>query len=230
MPRHKADDAFLHLFKVAHGLGHAQHHAGMPHRVHRHGGGGHDKAAPGRHRQRDADGVPAAQHQRGAGLGQAGDQLRQRQAGLHIAAHRVQDHQQGLDLGVLLNVHQLGDDVLVLGGLLVVGGKAVALDGADDGQAVDGVAAAGGRHDAALGDQFLLFLFLHGVLPGGRLCRFLAHGNTSLHCRRSAGHLLGKYAQKLSRLFVAPAAESAPKAKNLDKKLTNAFEMIILFL
>ena len=32
----------------------------MPHRVHRHGGGGHDEAALCAHGQRDANGVPAA--------------------------------------------------------------------------------------------------------------------------------------------------------------------------
>ena len=109
--------------------------------MHRHGGGGDNKAVPRADRQRDADGVPAAQHQRGAGLGDAGDQLCQRKAGLHIAAHRVQQHQQPLDAGVLLHRHQLGDDVLVLGGLLPLRRFSVPFDLADDGQAVDDMTA-----------------------------------------------------------------------------------------
>ena len=51
--------------------------------------------------------MSAAQHHGGAGLGDAGDQLRQRQPGFHIAAHGVQDDQQALHRRVLLHGHQL---------------------------------------------------------------------------------------------------------------------------
>ena len=152
---HKAGDPLLHLLEPAHGLGHPQDHPRMAHRVDGHGGGGHDEAAPGADRQRDADGVPAPQHQRGAGLGDAGDQLGQGQPGLHIAPHRVQQDQQPLDGGVLLDGHQLGDDVLILGGLLALGGLHVPLDLADDGQTVDGVGPFG-QADGAHGLQLLL--------------------------------------------------------------------------
>ena len=152
--------------------------------MHRHGGGGHNKAVPRADCQRDADGVPAAQHQRGAGFGDAGDQFRQRKAGLYIAAHRVQQHQQPLDAGVLLYRHQLGDDVLVLGGLLPLRRFGMPFDLADDGQAVDDMTA------PAQGDraQILDILFFHPVLfCGGVFCRIHARSPSV------AGSLWGQY-------------------------------------
>ena len=152
--------------------------------MHCHGGGGDNKAVPRADRQRDADGVPAAQHQRGAGLGDTGDQLCQCKTGLHIAAHRVQQHQQPLDAGVLLHRHQLGDDVLVLGGLLPLRRFGVPFDLADDGQAVDDMTA------PAQGDraQILDILFFHPVLLcGGVFCRIHARSPSV------AGSLWGQY-------------------------------------
>ena len=175
MPRHKADDALLHLLKIAQGLGHPQHHAGVAHRMHRHGGGGHNKAFAGRNRQRDADGMPAAQHQRCAGLADAGDQLRQSEPGFHIAAHGIQDDQQPLNGGVLLNIHQLGDHMLILGAFLVIRSQAVALNGADHRQAINGMAALGGGHNAAVRDQVMFqphalhILGVLGSMGGGLL-------------------------------------------------------------
>ena len=152
--------------------------------MHCHGGGGDNKAVPCADRQRDADGVPAAQHQRGAGLGDAGDQFCQRKAGLHIAAHRVQQHQQPLDAGVLLHRHQLGDDVLVLSGLLPLRRFGMPFDLTDDGQAVDNMTA------PAQGDraQILDILFFHPVLLGGGVfCRIHARSPSV------AGSLWGQY-------------------------------------
>ena len=152
--------------------------------MHCHGGGGDNKAVPRADRQRDADGVPAAQHQRGAGLGDTGDQLCQCKTGLHIAAHRVQQHQQPLDAGVLLHRHQLGDDVLILGGLLPLRSFGVPFDLADDGQAVDDMTAPG-QGDCA---QILDILFFHPVLLcGGVFCRIHAHSPSV------AGSLWGQY-------------------------------------
>ena len=128
--------------------------------------------------------MPAAQHQRGAGLGDAGNQLRQRKAGLHIAAHRVQQHQQPLDAGVLLHRHQLRDDVLVLGGLLPLRRFGMPFDLTDDGQAVDDMTA------PAQGDraQILDILFFHPVLLcGGVFCRIHARSPSV------AGSLWGQY-------------------------------------
>ena len=152
--------------------------------MHCHGGGGDNKAVPRADRQRDADGVPAAQHQCGAGLGDTGDQLRQRKPSFHIAAHRVQQHQQPLDAGVLLHRHQLGDDVLVLGGLLPLRRFGMPFDLADDGQAVDDMTAPG-QGDRA---QILDILFFHPVLLcGGVFCRIHAHSPSV------AGSLWGQY-------------------------------------
>lgn len=73
------------------------------------------------------------------GLFHPGDKLGQGEASFHITAHGVQNDQQAFDLRVLLNIHQLRDDVLILGGFLGIRGQGVALDGTDDSQAVDGV-------------------------------------------------------------------------------------------
>ena len=127
-------------------------------------------------RQRDADGMPAPQHQGGAGFADPGDQFRQGQAGFHIAAHRVQDHQQPFDGRVLLNVHQLRDHMFVLGGFLVFRRQRVALDGADHGQAVDGMAALGGFQHPGFLDEILLQAQLRRLLCARRLGLFALLG------------------------------------------------------
>ena len=107
--------------------------------------------------------MAAAQHHRRTGLGDAGDELRQRKPRLHIPAHGVEQDQQALDGGVLLYGHQLGDDVLILGGLLALGCFHMALHLPDDRQAVDGVSSPGAVNAAHILD--LLFfqpLLLHG--------------------------------------------------------------------
>ena len=126
--------------------------------------------------QRDADGVAAAQHHRRTGLGDAGDELRQRKPRLHIPAHGVEQDQQALDGGVLLHGHQLGDDVLIFCRLLRIRRKGVPLDRADDRQAVDGVAALRRRHNAIVGDQIVLQTLQRGVSVGFSLGRALAFG------------------------------------------------------
>ena len=115
--------------------------------------------------------MPAAQHQRCAGLADAGDQLRQSEPGFHIAAHGIQDDQQPLNGGVLLNIHQLGDHMLILGAFLVIRSQAVALNGADHRQAINGMAALGGGHNAAVRDQVMFqphALHILGVLGSMR--------------------------------------------------------------
>ena len=86
-----------------------------------------------------------------------------RKSRLHIPAHGVEQDQQALDGGVFLHGHQLGDDVLILGGLLSLGRFHMALHLPDDSQAVDGVSSPGTVNAAHILD--LLFfqpLLLHG--------------------------------------------------------------------
>lgn len=97
------------------------------------------------------------------GLGDAGDELRQRKPRLHIPAHRIEQDQQALNGGVFLHGHQLGDDVLIFCGLLALGRFHMALHLPDDSQAVDGVSSPGAVNAAHILD--LLFfqpLLLHG--------------------------------------------------------------------
>ena len=106
--------------------------------------------------------------------------------------HRVQQHQQPLDAGVLLHRHQLRDDVLVLGGLLPLRRFSVPFDLADDGQAVDDMTA------PAQGDraQILDILFFHPVLLcGGVFCRIHARSpSVAGSLWVSIPRLPGKYA------------------------------------
>ena len=100
---------------------------------------------------------------RRTGLGDAGDELCQRKPRFHIPAHGVEQDQQALDGGVLLHGHQLGDDMLILGGLLALRRFHMALHLPDDRQAVDGVSSPGAVNAAHILD--LLFfqpLLLHG--------------------------------------------------------------------
>ena len=107
------------------------------------------------------------------------DQLRQGKAGLHIAPHRVQNHQKRLNIRVLLNGHQLRDHVFIFGHFLGLPGRGMPLDQAHHGQAVDGVLALGADHRARVHHIFLLQLFLFHLGVGGvlapALVRFLVH-------------------------------------------------------
>ena len=174
MPGHKAGDAVLHLVKVAHGLRHPQHGSAVAHRVHHHGCGGHDKAAPGTDCQRNANGMSAAQHQRCAGLAHPGDQLGQRKPGLNIAAHGVQHHHQAIDGGVFLNIHDLRDHLFIACGFLIVGCAHMAFDLAHHRQAVDRVSSLGVRHRCGFTHilQFLIFFFCQHLLCRAALCLF----------------------------------------------------------
>ena len=66
------------------------------------------------------------------GLGDAGDELRQRKPRFHIAADRIQNQQQSPNPRIFLNSDQLGNQVLVLGRLIVLGQDRMSLDAADD--------------------------------------------------------------------------------------------------
>ena len=79
----------------------------------RHGGARHNKAVPGRHGQRHADGMAAAQHKADGRLPHARHKLRNRKAGLHVSADGVEDHEQAVDGRVLLNGDKLRDHMLI---------------------------------------------------------------------------------------------------------------------
>ena len=111
-----------------------------------HGGGGGDEGPLGRHRQGHADGVTASQNQRSHRLGHGGDELGDGQPRLDIAAHGVEHDQKTVDVLCLLHSGQLGQDVLILGGLGVVLEDLVSLDLPHDGDAVDPGPGGDGTH------------------------------------------------------------------------------------
>ena len=89
-----------------------------------------------RNRQRHADGVSAAQHQRHRGQAHPRYQLRDGQPCLDVAAHRVQKQQQAVHVVRLLQRRQQRQDVLIFGAFRVVGQHHMPLHLSHDGQAV----------------------------------------------------------------------------------------------
>ena len=120
-----------------------------------HGGGNGDKALFGGNGQRYADRVPAAEHERHGRLFHARDQLSDGKSGFHIAADRVEQNQQTVDFVGLLNCCNLRDEVLVLGGFVLCGKFHVALDLADNGDAVYRSARCSCRNRAGFRDGIL---------------------------------------------------------------------------
>ena len=119
------------------GLGRADDRAADAHRMNGHGGRGHDHGLLRAHRQRNADGMPAAQYQRHRGLFHPGNQLRNGKSCFNIAAHGIEQNQEAVDLRALLNGRDLGDHVLIFRGFRGFRQNLMALDLPDDGQAVD---------------------------------------------------------------------------------------------
>ncbi len=81
--------------------------------------------------------VPPAENQGYSGLGEGIDHFSDGQARLHITADCIQYHQQPLYFGVLFYGHQLGNDVFILGGLVLRRQGQVTFDLTDNGQRVD---------------------------------------------------------------------------------------------
>ena len=119
------------------------------------------------------------------------DELRQRQARLHIAAHRVQDDEQPLHFRVFFNGNELWNDMLVLGGLLRLRRDGMSLDLPDDRQAMDGMPSLCAQHRACL--QYIILF--KACFVGFRLC-FLAVLRLRF-CFRIAVHGLPPFAFSL---------------------------------
>ena len=104
--------------------------------MHCHGRRGRDERLLSAHRQRYADGVPAAQHQRHHRLRHARRQLRDGQSRLDVAAYGVQKQQHPVHLFVLLQRRQQRQYVLILCTFQIVRQQRVSLHLPHDGQAV----------------------------------------------------------------------------------------------
>ena len=85
----------------------------------------------------------------------AGDQLRDGKARLHVTAHGIQQEEDAVPLVALLQLGQQGQHMLVLGGLGTAGGGVVALDLADNGDAVYRSARCSCRNRAGFRDGIL---------------------------------------------------------------------------
>ena len=108
--------------------------------------------------------MPAAQHKGNGGGLHPGGKPR-----FYVAAYGVQNHQKPPNLRILLNGHQLGDDVLIFRSLILRGKNVVPLHLADDGQAVDLVPPSRGNGSGGGDKPGLLFgrgklLFLRKIL------------------------------------------------------------------
>ena len=94
--------------------------------------------------------MPAAEHERYRRGLHSRDQLRNRQTRLDIAADRIEQYEQPVDVIALLNRCQLGQNVLVFGGFHGFRRFLMPLNGSDDRDAVDGAAAGCGGHNAGV--------------------------------------------------------------------------------
>ena len=117
--------------------------------------------------------MPAAQNQRGRGLGHPCDHLRQRQPCLHVASHGVQQDQHAVHIIGFLQRSQKRQQMLVFCGLGIFRCVGVPLDLPDDGQAMDGAVAIF-HHGGAQLNELIHFLlrFLLALLvffPVGRI-------------------------------------------------------------
>ena len=140
----------------------------------RHAGRRGDKGFFGAHRQGDADGVSASQHQGHGGFFHSGHHLRDGKPGLNISAYGVQQQQKSVHILALLDSGKQGQHMLIFGGLHRLGGHLVSLHLADDGQGIDVATAAPGDIGAQL-HNLLPLLFFH--------VRVLTHADASFSFR-----------------------------------------------
>ena len=154
--RNEPRDALLHALEIVHRLRHAHEHPVHAHGMDGHRGRRHDEAAAGGNGQRHADAVAAAEDQAHGGLFHARDELGQGQARLDVAADGIQQDQKPVDLRFLFNGHKLRDHVLIARRLRRARQDGMALDLADNRQAVDRVAARTGHDAAGVADAVLL--------------------------------------------------------------------------
>ena len=82
-------DAPLNFRQILKRLRHRDDRPVHAHGMDGHGGRRRDKAALRRDRERNADRMPAAEHQRHGGLCHARNQLRDGKSGFHIAAYGI---------------------------------------------------------------------------------------------------------------------------------------------
>ena len=162
---HEIHDLVLDLVEILVRLRRTDDQPRHPHRMHGHAGRGHDQTFARRYGQRDADGMPAAEHERDRRLLHPRDQLRNGESRLDVPADRVQKQQQTVDVLAFLHGREQGNDVLILGRLDVFRQRLMALDLADDRQRVDRPAGGlrGGRAeiDQLLPRLFFFFRFAH---------------------------------------------------------------------
>ena len=71
--------------------------------------------------------MTAAEHEGNGRFFHGGDKLGYSETRLNVAAHRVENNEQTANRVVLLDRDKLGDDMLVFGGFLPVGGEIMAL-------------------------------------------------------------------------------------------------------
>jgi len=117
---HEIHDLVLDLVEILVRLRRTDDQPRHPHRMHGHAGRGHDQTFARRYGQRDADGMPAAEHERDRRLLHPRDQLRNGESRLDVPADRVQKQQQTVDVLAFLHGREQGNDVLILGRLDVV--------------------------------------------------------------------------------------------------------------
>ena len=134
---HKAHDPLLDASEIVIGLRDTDHDSVQAHRMDRHGGRRSDHAFLCRNSKRHADGVAAAKHQRDVWLFHTGDQFSNRETGLYIAAHRIEQDQKALHLRRFLDRRNQRQDMLVFCRFCILGQHLMPFDLTHNGQTVN---------------------------------------------------------------------------------------------
>ena len=109
------DDPIADARNIIVRLRYADHNACEPHRVDRHGGARHDERPVCRHRERHADGMPAAENDARRRLAHSGNHLGKAEPRFNVAADGVEQYEQCADILCFLYCGEQRHDVLVLG-------------------------------------------------------------------------------------------------------------------
>ena len=171
------DDPIADTRNVIVRLRYADHNAREPHRMDRHGGARHDERPVRRHRERHADGMPAAENDARRRLAHSGDHLGKAEPRFNVAADGVEQYEQCADILRFLHCGEQRHDVLVLGRFRVRRQHHMSFDLPDDRDAVDLSDPCGAKLT-----QGFLFSFLHAATLLRRSMPRRAHLYTFFIC------------------------------------------------
>ena len=133
----KSGDPVLNLLKIFKGLCHPYNQTIHPDRMDHHRSCWYNKGVIRGHRQRNSNRMTASQNQGHRGLTDGCNHLCNGKSALHIAAYRIDQHQQPLDLWILFHCRQHRNHMLIFGCLTVCGQTFMPFYFSDDREQLD---------------------------------------------------------------------------------------------